>query len=441
MRMPDISVDDLLDGPVGVLCKQLPAYPAGQTQVTVMETTVLSATAMTGATTLCAMAPFRCTEPLPEVRDLFLSLSASIDATTAACFSALLNLRVESKQPLRLSWFGDAPLEALSLRDRSLESWPEMRERSIKRLRIDWSGQSLSALPQSIVRLSLGASLKADVALLAPIYDLPRLRSLTLRNIRLASLRDLSKARSLEEVTVSTRSLKGVGQLQGLRSLRIEGVSCPPLSELASNETLQTLEIRARQPPADLAAIGALRNLRRLVLDFGDLYDIVDIESVGFLRSLPHLRDLEILTVRLIDQDLSPLDALSDLAVLRLVGDFGSDIARVSSRTSEGLKTVIHPVGTGPTPGFITPIKIDGVWTLFEDLTTLLCLETNYEVEKEVKTALKVAAPDVAGRIEFDSEAGTFCARTSSRADSEVLAQVIRTLIADATTGGGKVDH
>src|SRR4051812_21783763 len=120
MRSARISVDELLEGPVTELCRGLPAVGHRAPDVALRLSAALDRQLLRGVSGLFALTPFSCRERIPSVRSLWLSYRAHIDEFTARCFSRLVNLRVESNDPLRISWFAGCPLEGLSFSDGSV---------------------------------------------------------------------------------------------------------------------------------------------------------------------------------------------------------------------------------------------------------------------------------------------------------------------------------
>jgi hypothetical protein len=436
--MPDsnhISTSDLLEGYIADVAKKLPRIGSASEQVVVDVPADISASVLNGVTGLFALAPFRCRGSARGIRDLYLSYDSSIDEGTASCFPGIANLRLESNRPVRLSWFGDAPIEALAIRDRSIDLWAEVGGMSLRYLNVNWSGVPLEDLPFSVVTLILSPRFKVLPTALAPVFRLPRVENLAVHNIELRNLRALSEMKQLANLVVSTKSLSGVARLIRLRSLRVVGVTCPPISELGECTELRSLELRARRAPEDLSAVTKCGNLERLVLDFGALYDVVEIKSLNFLRTLKNLQELTIQSVRLLDKDLSAIQMLPQLKRLKLVGNFGSNIEQFEAwlQSRSGMSAEVQNLRPVAGKGLsLKPVMMGDAWTLLDDLTLPLNLPNNYEVEKAVKAAIEAESHEVLERIEFDSESGAFSAQARSRRDIGVVAKIIRAMIAKA---------
>ncbi|HXJ21203.1 MAG TPA: Imm51 family immunity protein [Polyangia bacterium] len=101
-------------------------------------------------------------------------------------------------------------------------------------------------------------------------------------------------------------------------------------------------------------------------------------------------------------------------------------------RPTPGRRTKIHEAPDTPSDP-LEPMFVAGTWSVFADLAALLGTKNNYDAERAVRRRLQSVAPDLGRRLEFDSEAGAFGANTTSRADIQRLAEIIRSM----TTAGG----
>lgn len=344
-----LSAARLLDGNIVELARRLPHPGSKSAQICIGAPLALDPRKLRGVTDILAFAPFTCRRPLPAVRGLHLGPGATIDEGTARCFSALRNLRVETTEPLSLSWFDEAPLEGLSIRDRSIADWQDLHRSNVPRLSVKWFELPLDPLPASVRWLKISAWRKATLRSMAPIWKLAALENLTLQTSASLTFPDLSPFRPLQRLKmldVFPRSLRGAEHLTALRSLSVHVKGrCPPVSELLANR-LTTLNLRARFPPADVAQLARLATLRRLHLSLGYLKDVIELPSLGFLAGLRELRQLDVYLVRLLDGDLSPLLALRHLKRVKLVGDFGPNpgSAMATLKQRKGASVKFHPL-------------------------------------------------------------------------------------------------
>jgi hypothetical protein len=126
------------------------------------------------------------------------------------------------------------------------------------------------------------------------------------------------------------------------------------------------------------------------------------------------------------DRDASPIDDLRGLKVLHLQGAFGPGLRRLR-KAKPGRRTTIHEAPDQPSDP-LEPMFVAGTWSLFADVSVLLRTKNNYDAERAVRRRLKSVAPDLGLRLEFDSEADSFCANATSRSDLQRLAGIIRTM-------------
>jgi hypothetical protein len=402
--------------------KTLPEIGQRSSYVAIRKAVDLTPHALRGVRGLYALSSFRCRTPAPTVREL--SLETAIDEETARCFTGLVNARIGSGLGGRLEWFGDSKLEGLALSDRSASDWPSLRSMSLSRLSLAWAEMPLEHLPSSLRWLNLTAWRRLSPKQLEPLAALPRLETLRLTNVDLGTLTSVARIGSLTDLSVaSTKSLRGISRIDRLRSLHLGGTTCPSVSALLECHTLRELVIRARTPPGDLDVLGKLVGLEKLTLDFESISDLADLDSIGFLRSLVNLRELNIYGVRVRDRDVSAIAELRGLKTLGLRGAFGPGLGRLR-RANPGRRTKIHEAPDRPSNP-LEPMFVAGTWSLFADLTMLLGKKNNYDVERAIRRQLKSLAPELSQRLEFDSESGSFCANATSRSDILRLADII----------------
>ncbi len=406
-------------------CRTLPEVGRRAPYVAIRKAVDLTPPALRGVRGLYAGTSFRCRTPAPAVHELL--LDAAIDEETARCFTGLVNARIGSSLGGHLAWFEASGLQGLAFSDRSASDWQSLRSMTLSRLSLTWMEMPLEHLPPSLRWLNLGAMRPLSPKRLEPLAALSRLETLRLTNVDLGTLASLARLGSLTDLSVaSTKSFRGIGRLERLRSLHIGRTTCPPVSELLGCHALRELTIRARTPPEDLDALGKIVGLEKLTLDLESIHELAEVDSIGFLRSLVNLRELKIYGVRVRDRDVSPIAELGGLKVLVLRGAFGPGLGRLR-RAKPGRRTTIHEAPDRSSDP-LEPMFVAGTWSLFADLSVLLGTKNNYDAERAVRRRLKSVAPDLGRRLEFDSEAGSFCARATSRSDVQQLAGIIRSM-------------
>lgn len=431
------SVEALLEKPLPELSEQGPGIGKGTKQVVLREPGQLDPRKLRGVRELIACVPFSCREPLPDVHGLYLSYGAEIDQWTARQFSGLNTLRVESKEPVSLSWFETSALERMSIDDRSVRRWSEIEDLPLRYLRLLWGGvNDLGRLPSSLESVSIGAWPQVRPAAFASVWALPGVKSIAVHNFTFKDLRASAAALKLSNLTISTRALKGVETFRDLTTLRVTSVnSALSLAPLAASGALRSLEIYAAQAPQDLPMLGRLEKLERLILALGTLGKVVDVDSLQFLSSMKGLRELDVHTVHVRDDDVRALQELPSLKILKLAGRFGPAVRQLVTqrRRKPRWATDVNIVAPAmPERSPLVPSRIRGAWTIFGDLRRIVGGQSNYSVEGRVKKALRKKEPTLLKRIEFDSERDAFSARTVSKSDIDVVARTIAEMSVEA---------
>ncbi len=409
----------------------LSVYGKKGSHVAITRPTELAARSLRGVRGIYAYAPFSCRIPLPDVRELLLTYRANVDEATARCFGGTENLRIESQQPVNLTWVCHGSLQGLALSDRSISDPQALRSIPLQRVAVIWTQMPLEYVPESVAWLSIAAMIRPPLKRLEPIWSLGTLRSLRLVNVELRTLEKCAKLPLLSRLSVSSaKSFKGVGALQHLRAFHFAGPNCPSIAELAREVPLTELDVQAATPPPDLKEIGKIASLEKLKLVFGNIHGPVTLPSLAFLGSLKKLRHLEIHGVRAADQDTSFVDALPSLEFLELTGDFGHGTEKVTLRGVRGRRRPMTQAISPPKKraAAIKPRFISGAWTIFDDLSKRLGVANNYDAELVVRKRLKAVAPDLVDRIDFDSEAESFAASLKSKKDAERLVSIIRSI-------------
>jgi len=427
---PEAPFDLLLPGaPLSELCAKFSAPGRGGAYATLREPTELRPRELRGLRGLYAFAPFRCRAPAPLVEELHLGHDATIDEQTARCFSGVKNVSIETRDAIPLAWFDSPRLVGIACSSRKISDWSSLLAKTPRRMNLVWTGEPLACLPETLTWLTVSRWSAAPVSALDPIWKLPALETLRLGNVDLRSLTKVAESTSLVTLSInSTASLRGIGGMKALRSFAFTGTTCPPIAELATNTPLRDLSIQAVQPPADLSRLGALVRLESLSLSFGSVHRAADIGSLRFLRTLTELRELRIAGVRPSDGDARSIHELSALKVLVLTGVFGKGIQRLREGR-RGRKTRIAVVSpTRSRTRVFTPVRIQGTWSIFDDAATVLSVRDNYAAEAAIRRRLKVEAPELARRIEFDTEAASFSATSKARGDIDALARILRTM-------------
>ena len=339
-----------------------------------------------------------------------------------------------------------------------LESLParQMRKLAVNR----WFTKSLAPL-EEMTKLEM---LRLDVCRdpLDPVSKMPNLRYLHVKgpakgwaklhectmlekasfiDVQIANLRRWNTWKRLRRFTLSGRGVKsltgleGFEQLEELTLLNTRTDDLSPLRELAGLTKL-TLRLPARG--VDMESVAAVRRLRSLEID--DAFDsaMMRVPSVKALAGLTELEELT-LFVEVEDGDLRPLAGLPKLRKLRLASTIGGD--------GEALRAARPEIELDYTPvdpkweklkerlGAITIQKPgEGLtqWSIFESLAERLNLSTNYAAESKIKREVKRRNPEVAKRLDWDTEAGAVGIYADAEADIRVVAEIVNDLLRSA---------
>lgn len=299
------------------------------------------------------------------------------------------------------------------------------------RMRGFWNGRSIEPLaPLSGLRwlhvdpgkgLQHLGKLEALERLELDLVDGPKLTGLT-------RLRKLTRLRSLRLVGSGVRGLDGLGDLAALEELDLERAAVAELAPLAGHPALASVRIEHPRGLTDLTPLGALPTLRRLVVRFGGVGPRVEVPSLEWLRAAGALEELELSGVDASGADPAPLYGLERLRAVKLVGRFAAG----ERELREGLRAQdveLFCDGEPPARTAVGPVSYvrldDGTWSIFEDATLPLGVDTNYEAEERVRGAIRDEDGELHDRLTFDSEAGALSITAQSENDIRRAAEMV----------------
>lgn len=127
--------------------------------------------------------------------------------------------------------------------------------------------------------------------------------------------------RNLKSLHINSyESLDALANLSSLKSLFIgSGASLKSIAPIATLTGLESLAVENFQKISDYSAFSNLQNLKSLEISGDGLSPkFIHIESLEFLRQMPGLTSLVILTARLKSKDYSPILSLKSLTHLSL---------------------------------------------------------------------------------------------------------------------------
>lgn len=225
------------------------------------------------------------------------------------------------------------------------------------------------------------------------------------------------------------RSLSGLDNLAMLEDLELQMLGVEDLAPLAALSKLRSLSLIGLRAAHDLSPLAGLRTLERLRVSRAGMQDDVHIDSIRPLAGLDRLEEVVLSGTVIADNDLRPLAAVPGLRRLVLYGAGGPVVEELRARPR--LELIVTP---GPsTPAALAhglPIRsaLDRSWYLRADLIEQLGVETNYDAEELVRTAVTGQDRELASRLSFDTEAGAVEISAADQADLRTVAAIISSL-------------
>jgi hypothetical protein len=326
-------------------------------------------------------------------------------------------------------------LEEIWSRNIDVEALPRLKHLKLLRARLRSGRASQTkalASMQSlrVLDLECAEQLRAG-KLLGRLRGIEQLSINSVADLGLSDLVDCAALRGLQ--VGSLKTLEGVESLASLESLSLASRECPALAPLRSAPRLTHLSITSRKAPPDLDVLGELVGLKWLYLFPGSISSVHTLKSAALFARLTSLEYLRCHTL-LEDHDLTPLAGLRKLTYLCFYGTFPEESVRWLKERLPGCNVDL----TGGTPPAAAPeepigtltaaLLPDGRWTVFEDLSDDLGLETNHDVQDAVEAELRRTAPDVLTRVQLDSEAEAFSFSAATRDDVLAVSKALETL-------------
>ena len=289
-----------------------------------------------------------------------------------------------------------------------------------------------------------------------PLGGLTRLRWLAVMAGKgFAALADLVALEDLRlEVAGSLASLKRFGGWSGLRRLHLDGrglkslagaeafgalesvflyrTGVRDLAPLAGLPALSTVRLDHPHPDIDLAALGALPELRELRIDMLTISSTGSLPSLRFLRGARSLERLVLQGVEIADADLSPLHELDRLRVVDLFGSYGGQVDDLRASLPAARIASVSPVAEDGPAAAVGPIRYrrldTGRWSIFQDVSDLLGTRSNIEADGAVRGALRDEDPALLERLELDSEPDALAITAEREDDIRRAAEIVAAL-------------
>jgi hypothetical protein len=270
-----------------------------------------------------------------------------------------------------------------------------------------------------------------------------------------ASLRACTLLEEAHLIEVQIANFRRWNTWGRLRKLILAGRGIKSLDGLEASQTIQHLTL-INMRTADLAPVGALGNVEELTLRMAD--EAVDLDSIARIprlrtfvidssardsrpvrlpsvRALSRITHLEEITFHetiVEDGDLTPLADLPNLRRVRLGSMIAADVEKLRSARPdlaidykppdpkwEALRektgaVVIQKPGEGMTQ-----------WSIFQSLADELGTSTNYAAESRLKREIKQRDPQLAKRLDWDTEGGNVGVYADREDDIRAVATII----------------
>lgn len=237
------------------------------------------------------------------------------------------------------------------------------------------------------------------------------------------------KVRSLVLTGRSVRSLEGIQALTSLEELFLGRTGVPDLAPLSQVETLCRLKLIMPDRITDFNPICRLKNLQHLMIQMGGITQVGHLADINFVSGLERLEVLEIFGGVIDDRRLEPIFKLPNLRIVRLLGNYGSQVDHLR-RQRPGCDVEVVPLlpETGQIfqDGPLILRKIDDdFWSIFQDLSDMLGVENNFTASNRIRRAVQKYNPGLLARLEFDPDADFVSVRAFSEDDIQAVAAVI----------------
>ena len=338
---------------------------------------------------------------LPSLRGLTalnIALAADCDLSPLAHLDALSTLSLDSL--------------------RSVDLGPVAGLKQLTDLAIDRPGKSVRCLKEllRLIRLCLTEFQEKDLTIVSGMKDLSELR-----------------------VAGGIVSLAGIAGPTHLRVLALQRslITDESLKQLVVAQELRSLSLSQARRITDISPLSSLTQLRDL-----DLSDFSQpLQSIAPLRQCSNLVSVNLLGTHILDQDLSPLYDLPNLERVRAFVYTQRQLEEGCARMGPNAATLVL---SRPPRNYIqrgdvriwTPQAGLNMYRIDQNIADLIKVESQQSAETRVRQAMESRRPQLAGQIEYDSEANAFVARSPSRAAVLALADTILDLRSRGSSDG-----
>jgi len=383
------------------------------------------------------------TRDLPNVRELLFTFGTPApDAASLRRFPALSALHLRwGAAGHRLDLEGLAAGQMLKI---ALNRWfvkdlaPLNRMTKLRQLHLELFRESLEPVAGMLELEYL--HVRGPAKGWAELRRCTMLEEAHLIDVQIANLRRWNTWSRLRNLTLSGRGVKSLAGLeasQNLEELTLLNLDMSDLSSLREMLRLKSLELRMADS-VDLDSVASIPGLRSFVIDSSRRDGaFVRLDSLRPLRRASALEEIVLRETVIGDGDLLPLADLANLKKVRLGSMIAADVEKLRAARPD-LQIDHKPPDTRfhalrEKVGRVT-IQKPGhgleQWSIFEDLASLLGTSTNYAAESLLKREVRKRNPELARRLEWDTEAGAVGCYGSNEADIRSVAEIVNQLAA-----------
>lgn len=260
----------------------------------------------------------------------------------------------------------------------------------------------------------------------ASLRGLDRLRKLSVTSAKGLVLDHFQRNSALKTLSLVSSSFRGMPSFPELRELDIRSTNVAALQELGRQPSVRLLRLSRCAKLTSIEGIHQFPNLAEL-----ELNDLPGLPSLRPLCDLPNLKVLRLSRTHVAIQTLKPLAAppqLESVITSRENVELAKEIAeqlpacRIEIVGSSQVREIIGAVRIRETSA-----KGHSTFSIDQDLSTLMSLETNDEVEDLLREYL--SSGDNLDEVVMDSEASSFVANAGSIDPLRHIANAINTLI------------
>jgi hypothetical protein len=164
----------------------------------------------------------------------------------------------------------------------------------------------------------------------------------------------------------------------------------------------------------------------------GSNRDIIRVETLRPLAGLENLRELVLLGTNIGDGDLSPLIGLPKLQKVVFGWHLEADVDKLKIARPD--IEIDHHLPPGKQSGIVErvgqitihgPIGESRRWSIYEELTDGLGVQTNDAAEQALQRTMKKVAPDLLRRVEFDTEGDGVAVFADAERDIRAVAKIL----------------